>query len=483
MKPFLLFTLLSLALPIHFLQAQSVIHTPYYPMQNWDTSPYKSFRFESAQRPGEYINFRMLLPNGYDSSATDAPSYPLLLVLHGAGESARMKWDNGNKTNTPYPEGDPRIDNNDHHLLYGGREHLEAVESGSFPGFVVFPQNSYGSWVEGKGDAASALHRDLQKALELIDYLKKELNVNRSQIYVHGLSNGGAATWYAAYKRPKLFAAALPMSSPGDPAMASELAQLRLWVFQGADDTNPRAADTRQTIEAIRQTGGSVRYTEYAETGHNTWEKAYREPDFFEWMLSQQQEQPENQAPSVNAGGKQTIYLPVNKTSFTATATDQDGSIASWFWEQLSGPTAKMEGTEDSTLELEELEAGTYLFRITVTDNRGARATDQASLEVLLPSGIEQEEISSLIQLKAYPNPFREKIKLQMESVQQEAVVVSILNSYGTIIFQEETFTGFPGDEAFRIDLSGQHFPHGLYFIHVRDKNGRYKKILPLIKQ
>lgn len=483
MKPFLLFALLSIALPAHFLQAQSVIRTAYYPMLNWDTAPYKSFRFESAERPGEFINFRMLVPNGFDSSASDAPAYPLLLVLHGAGESARMEWDNGSKTNTPYSEGDPRIDNNDHHLLYGGKEHLEAVKSGRFPGFVVFPQNYYGSWVDGKGDAASALHRDLQKALELIGYLKKELNIDRSRIYVHGLSNGAAATWFAAYRRPNLFAAALPMSGPGDPVMASELTKLRLWVFQGANDTNPRAAKTRETVEAVRQAGGSVRYTEYAETGHNTWNKAYREPDFFEWMLSQQQEQPENMAPTVDAGGKQTIYLPVNKTRFTATATDKDGSIASWLWEQLSGPTAKMEGTDSSSLELEELEAGSYLFRLTVTDNRGASTTDEASLEVLLPSAIEQEELSSLIQLKAYPNPFRETIKLQMESVQREAVVVSILNSYGTIIYQEETFTRFPGDEAISIDLTGQHFSHGLYFIHLRDKKGRYKKILPLIKQ
>src|SRR6476661_8891420 len=46
-----------------------------------------------------------------------------------------------------------------------------------------------------------------------------------------------------------------------------------------------------------------------------------------------------NQAPTVNAGADQTITLPTNSVTVTGTATDADGSIASYQWSQVSGPS------------------------------------------------------------------------------------------------------------------------------------------------
>jgi hypothetical protein len=37
---------------------------------------------------------------------------------------------------------------------------------------------------------------------------------------------------------------------------------------------------------AMKALGGDVRYTEYPGVGHNSWEKAYAEPELFTWMLS-----------------------------------------------------------------------------------------------------------------------------------------------------------------------------------------------------
>jgi hypothetical protein len=39
-------------------------------------------------------------------------------------------------------------------------------------------------------------------------------------------------------------------------------------------------------VEAIRAAGGDVIYTEYPAVGHNSWDKAYAEPDFMAWLLS-----------------------------------------------------------------------------------------------------------------------------------------------------------------------------------------------------
>ena len=363
---------------------QTVSPTEYYSMLNWDTSPFKSYRYTRPEVSWEWINFRLLFPNGYDSLAQDNKKYPIIIMLHGAGESGRMEWNNTTKTNTPYPRDDPRRDNNDHQLMFGGREHLAAVQSGRFPGFVLFPQNSYGVWVDGKGEASSDFHPDLKKATELLEYLVKKLKIDPSRIYIHGLSAGGKGVWLAAHKRPDLFAAALPMSAPGDPAMAEQLKTMPLWVFQGMLDTNPRPASTKKTVEAIKDAGGEVRYTEYEDIEHNTWTRAYREKDFFEWMLGKSKGNSGtlNQAPNINAGEDRSISLPATTASFTATATDPDGTIASWLWEQTAGAEVTMSETNTETLAVSGLTAGTYKFRISVRDNNGALASDELTLVV-----------------------------------------------------------------------------------------------------
>jgi hypothetical protein len=38
--------------------------------------------------------------------------------------------------------------------------------------------------------------------------------------------------------------------------------------------------------QALKAAGGDVRYTEYPGVGHNSWDKAYAEPELMTWMLS-----------------------------------------------------------------------------------------------------------------------------------------------------------------------------------------------------
>ncbi len=89
-----------------------------------------------------------------------------------------------------------------------------------------------------------------------------------------------------------------------------------------------------------------------------------------------------NQLPVVNAGTDKSITLPVNTASFTATASDADGTISSWLWEKVSGPTATLSGSGTATLNLSNLLQGSYVFKVTVTDNSGAKAADDVLLTV-----------------------------------------------------------------------------------------------------
>ena len=83
-----------------------------------------------------------------------------------------------------------------------------------------------------------------------------------------------------------------------------------------------------------------------------------------------------NQSPTVNAGLNVTLTLPTNNTTLTGVASDPDGTIASYLWEKVSGPSATQVGSTTATLTLTNLLAGSYVFRLTVTDNNGASASD-----------------------------------------------------------------------------------------------------------
>ena len=80
-----------------------------------------------------------------------------------------------------------------------------------------------------------------------------------------------------------------------------------------------------------------------------------------------------NQAPTANAGTNITLTLPTNSTTLTGSGTDADGTIASYAWSRVSGPaTFTLGNANAATTALNNLVQGTYVFRLTVTDNSGA---------------------------------------------------------------------------------------------------------------
>jgi len=87
--------------------------------------------------------------------------------------------------------------------------------------------------------------------------------------------------------------------------------------------------------------------------------------------------------PVVNAGADQVITLPVNSTTLTATASETNGTIVSYQWTQLSGPsTATIAAAGQATTGISGLAQGIYTFQITVKDNSGVTATDVVKVTV-----------------------------------------------------------------------------------------------------
>jgi gliding motility-associated-like protein len=89
-----------------------------------------------------------------------------------------------------------------------------------------------------------------------------------------------------------------------------------------------------------------------------------------------------NVAPTANAGVGKSITLPTNSTNFVGSGTDPEGPIASYVWEQRTGPTASLTNAGSSTVTVGVSVAGTYVFRLTVTDNTGNTDFDEVQLVV-----------------------------------------------------------------------------------------------------
>nr|WP_262918534.1 T9SS type A sorting domain-containing protein [Telluribacter sp. SYSU D00476] len=122
-----------------------------------------------------------------------------------------------------------------------------------------------------------------------------------------------------------------------------------------------------------------------------------------------EQATPTNQAPTANAGNDQTITLPTNSVTLTGSAHDPDGSISSYGWTQQSGPgTAALANANTATLTASNLVAGTYVFRLTVSDNQGATAYDEASVIVYPAPSTTQQVVSFTLMNADTEQPIRD---------------------------------------------------------------------------
>ena len=96
-----------------------------------------------------------------------------------------------------------------------------------------------------------------------------------------------SGTWMLAAAHPERFAAIVPICGSGNPADATKLAALPIWVFHGAKDGTVPVQRSRDMVEAIKAAGGNVKFTEYPEAKHNCWTETYNNPELYKWLLAQ----------------------------------------------------------------------------------------------------------------------------------------------------------------------------------------------------
>ncbi len=206
---------------------------------------------KSMKVDGHERRYVVYVPRGYDP----ARKWPLVVFLHGAGE----RGDDG--------------------LLQTEVGIGRAIRRwpDRFPCLVVMPQCPTGVWWDGAED-------DIDVSL---DQTCREYNIDEDRVYLTGLSMGGFGTWiYGALHRDR-FAALRPIGGGGDGDDAPALAGIPVWAFHGAQDTVVPIEESRKMVEALRAAGGDVRFTEYPDADHNSWDPAYSDPESIRWLLSQ----------------------------------------------------------------------------------------------------------------------------------------------------------------------------------------------------
>ncbi len=237
-----------------------------------DFSLFEKRTFEA--KDGGTLPYRMLLPDNYDP----AKKYPLVLFLHGAGE---------------------RGDDNEKQLVHGVKTFLEAEHREQLPCIVIAPQcpkDSY--WASPKFERTKyPIDFDfnyqydqtiaLKRAIQLTRSIIKQESVDKKRVYITGLSMGGMGTYEAVYRYRKLFAAAVAVCGGADvDAYKKKHAKIPFWLFHGDVDGVVGVKHARAMNEKLRALGAEVRYTEYPDVNHNSWEKAYEEGGLLPWLFA-----------------------------------------------------------------------------------------------------------------------------------------------------------------------------------------------------
>jgi predicted peptidase len=233
------------------------------------------YQREMYTAQGDSLPYRILYPEDFNASE----KYPLVLFLHGRGESGR---------------------DNEKQLTHGARLFLKDTLRANYPAIVVFPQcppDSYWANVDIQTDAAGkrTFHfvqggeptKAMRALLGLTEAITAKPFVDKDQIYVGGLSMGGMGTYELLRRKPRLFAAAFAICGGDHVANVKKYRKVPLWIFHGAQDDVVPLAFSEAIVQALRKKGAKVNFTVYPQADHNSWDAAFAEPALLPWLFIQ----------------------------------------------------------------------------------------------------------------------------------------------------------------------------------------------------
>lgn len=188
----------------------------------------------------------------YYSPNTDG-NLPLIIYLHGAGSRG-----------TELSQ-----------LSHAGP--IGELEKGrNIPARMVAPQCCGDTWFEL-----------FETLIDFAENTANESGVDKSRIYLTGVSMGAYAAWQLAMTKPDMFAALVPVCGGGMYWNAARLKNMPVWAFHGALDEVVFPEESVKMVRAINKNGGNAKITMFEKADHNAWDPAFSLDEMWEWMLSQ----------------------------------------------------------------------------------------------------------------------------------------------------------------------------------------------------
>lgn len=207
---------------------------------------YKSYYFKG-------MAFRLKFPKTYQHNVADGKTYPMLMFLHGLGEYGP-------------------IADNELQLLHGGQLHAQAVNSGTFDGFLLYPQSNSGY-----------LQAYLGSMLDLMDSLAKYVKVDIDRVTLSGLSSGGQADWDFLQSNAARWASVMPISAARQvdiPHIPSYIT-VPVWISNGGLDNDPTPQTATDVYNTYKNLGGNITQSFYPNGAHGIWTNFWAEPGYF----------------------------------------------------------------------------------------------------------------------------------------------------------------------------------------------------------
>lgn len=310
------------------------------------------------------------LPADYHQNSD---KYPVVIFLHGIGERGP------NTTNKDI------LDDYIYKVAKLGPP-MHVKNGTKFPFILISPQlkSNYGTWPSGY-------------VMEVINHVKRQLRIDEKRIYLTGLSLGGGGVWVAAQDQAQVFAAIAPVCGGyNSTSKAINLAKenLPVWGFHGDADDIVHMSKTINMVNAINNSTPKpsplAKVTIYPGVKHAAWSPAYKTdhsihtPNVYEWLLSfTNTKNAGNLIPTAKAGADIARALSAGTTiTLLGSGADTDGTISSYQWCKLSGPSASLSATTTKDLKVTGLTKGTYTFALCVKDNAGNTDTDYVKLVI-----------------------------------------------------------------------------------------------------
>ena len=207
---------------------------------------------------GNKLPYRLFMPANYDP----AKEYPVLLVLHGAGEMG--------KNNTLQ--------------LHNVKKIFECNGDIISQGFVLCPQTDV--WWDLGG---SNLTGKLGSVLHLLEEVQDTYSCDANRIYVTGLSMGGYATWDLLAQHGNIFAAGMPVCGGSSRiGQAAAMKDIPIRIYHSQDDDTVPFYHSEMMYDAVVEAGNkNVEFIILDGYVHNAWDYAYADRDGFSWLYAQ----------------------------------------------------------------------------------------------------------------------------------------------------------------------------------------------------